>query len=276
MLNRRKGEFLSARVQYIPLAQLRPNPQQPRRRFDEEGLRELAASIRAYGILQPLTVRRGEGGYQLIAGERRMRAAAMAGLREVPCLIARVDEQDAGMLALIENLQRRDLDCFEEAAAIARLISRYALSQEQAAEKLGRSQSAVANKLRLLRLSEPVREGLRRADLTERHARALLRLPDQAAQLAALAHIAAHGLNVAQTESYIERLLESAQKAPPPRSSAYIIKDVRLFLNSIDRGLQMMRQGGVSADIGRRDTDSEILLTIRIPKKRATQINTVG
>ena len=276
MLNRRKGEFLSARVQYIPLAQLRPNPQQPRRRFDEEGLRELAASIRAYGILQPLTVRRAEGGYQLIAGERRMRAAAMAGLREVPCLIARVDEQDAGMLALIENLQRRDLDCFEEAAAIARLISRYALSQEQAAEKLGRSQSAVANKLRLLRLSEPVREGLRRADLTERHARALLRLPDQAAQLAALAHIAAHGLNVAQTESYIERLLESARKAPPPRSSAYIIKDVRLFLNSIDRGLQMMRQGGVSADIGRRDTDSEILLTIRIPKKRATQINTAG
>ena len=156
----------------------------------------------------------------------------------------------------------------EEAAAIARLIHRYGLSQEQAAEKLGRSQSAVANKLRLLRLTEPVREGLRKAGLTERHARSLLRLSDEAAQLAALEHIAARGLNVAQTESYIEHLLEQAEPVPPAKSPTYIIKDVRLFLNSIDRGLQMMRQGGVAADVGRRDTDSEILLTIRIPKQR--------
>ena len=134
MINRRKSDFLSARVQYISLPLLHPNPQQPRRHFDETGLQELAASIRAYGILQPLTVRRTEKGYQLIAGERRLRAARLAGLREVPCLVARVDEQDAGMLALIENLQRRDLDCFEEAAAIARLIHRYGLSQEQAAD----------------------------------------------------------------------------------------------------------------------------------------------
>lgn len=184
MKSRRKSDFLSSRVQYISLAQLSPNPQQPRRSFDEAALRELADSIRAYGILQPLTVRRTPGGYQLVAGERRMRAARMAGLREVPCLVAQVDEQDAGMLALIENLQRRDLDCFEEAAAIARLISRYGLSQEQAAEKLGKSQSAVANKLRLLRLSEPVRDSLRQAHLTERHARALLRLGGETEQLA--------------------------------------------------------------------------------------------
>ena len=268
MINRRKSDFLSARVQYISLPLLHPNPQQPRRHFDETGLQELAASIRAYGILQPLTVRRMEKGYQLIAGERRLRAARIAGLREVPCLVARVDEQDAGMLALIENLQRRDLDCFEEAAAIARLIHRYGLSQEQAAEKLGRSQSAVANKLRWLRLTEPVREGLRKAGLTERHARALLRLSDETAQLAALEQIAARGLNVAQTKSYVERLLDQADPVPPAKSPTYIIKDVRLFLNSIDRGLQMMRQGGVAADVGRRDTDSEILLTIRIPKQR--------
>ena len=253
MRNRRKGEFLSTRVQYISLSQLTPNPQQPRRSFDEAALRELADSIRAYGILQPLTVRRTGEGYQLIAGERRMRAARIAGLREVPCLVAQVDEQDAGMLALIENLQRRDLDCFEEAAAIARLISR-------------KSQSAVANKLRLLRLSEPVREGLRRGGLTERHARALLRLPDEAAQLAALSVITARGMNVAQTESYVETLL--TEKPAPQRSATYIIKDVRLFLNSIDRSLQMMRQSGVNADLGRRDTDSEIFLTIRIPKGR--------
>ena len=195
----------------------------------------------------------------------------MAGLREVPCLVAQVDEQDAGMLALIENLQRRDLDCFEEAAAIARLISRYGLSQEQAAEKLGKSQSAVANKLRLLRLSEPVRDGLRQAHLTERHARALLRLSGEAEQLAALAVIVGRSLNVAQTESYIERLLAQAQVTPPQSRPTYIIKDVRLFLNSIDRSLQMIRQCGVDADLGRRDTDSEILLTIRIPKQRAVR-----
>ena len=266
---RRKSDFLSSRVQYISLSQLSPNPQQPRRSFDEAALGELADSIRAYGILQPLTVRRSGGGYQLVAGERRMRAARMAGLREVPCLIAQVDEQDAGMLALIENLQRRDLDCFEEAAAIARLISRYGLSQEQAAEKLGKSQSAVANKLRLLRLGEPVRQQLRQAGLTERHARALLRLPEDQARLDALAVITARSLNVAQTESYIERLLTQTRPAPPPCRATYIIKDVRLFLNSIDRSFQLMRQSGVNADLGRRDTDSEILLTIRIPKQRA-------
>ena len=197
-----------------------------------------------------------------------MRAARMAGLREVPCLVAQVDEQDAGMLALIENLQRRDLDCFEEAAAIARLISRYGLSQEQAAEKLGKSQSAVANKLRLLRLSEPVRDGLRQAHLTERHARALLRLSGEAEQLAALAVIVGRSLNVAQTESYIERLLAQAQVTPPQSRPTYIIKDVRLFLNSVERGIRLMRTAGVGAKIARQDTEEEICLTVRIPRNK--------
>ena len=266
MKKEQRSEFLSSRVRYIAINTIRPNPQQPRRRFDEEGLRELADSVAAYGILQPLTVRDRGGVYELVAGERRLRAARIAGLRQVPCLVAQVGEEDAALLALIENLQRRDLGYMEEAAAIASLIRRYGLSQQQAAEKLGRSQSAVANKLRLLRLTEPVREALRRGGLTERHARALLRLPDEAAQLAALEVITARGLNVAQTESYVERLL--TEKPAPPRAATYIIKDVRLFLNSIDRGLQVMRQSGVDADLGRRDTDSEILLTIRIPKGR--------
>lgn len=266
MINRRKSDFLSARVQYISLPLLHPNPQQPRRHFDETGLQELAASIRAYGILQPLTVRRTEKGYQLIAGERRLRAARIAGLREVPCLVARVDEQDAGMLALIENLQRRDLDCFEEAAAIARLIHRYGLSQEQAAEKLGRSQSAVANKLRLLRLPPPVVELLRQGDLSERHARALLRLTDQEEQIAAAKTIIARRMNVAQTEEYIESLLRAIRTTPPRRRPTFILKDVRLFLNSLDRSLSLMRSAGVNAACGRQDTEDEILLTIRIPK----------
>ena len=156
MRKEQKTEFLSSRVRYIPINDIRPNPQQPRRRFDQDGLRELSESIAAYGILQPLTVRAQNGGYELVAGERRWRAARMAGLRQVPCLLARVDEEDAALLALIGNLHRRDLDYMEEASAIARLLRRYGLSQQQAAEKLGRSQPAVANKLRLLRLEEPV------------------------------------------------------------------------------------------------------------------------
>ena len=148
-----KGMWTGRRVLYLSVDAIRANPDQPRKYFEPEALRELAESIRRYGILQPLTVRRTPGGYQLVAGERRMRAARMAGLREVPCLVAQVDEQDAGMLALIENLQRQDLHYMDEAAAIAKLIAVYGLSQEQAAERLGKSQSAVANKLRLLRLS---------------------------------------------------------------------------------------------------------------------------
>ena len=272
----RKGEFLSPRVQYIPLGRIRPNPQQPRRSFDEEGLAELAASIRSCGILQPLTVRRAGDGYELVAGERRLRAARIAGLREVPCLVAQVGEEDSALLALMENLQRRDLDCWEEAQAIARLISRYGLSQEEAARRLGRAQPTVANKLRLLRLPEDVRALLRENGLTERHARALLRLQDPEVQRRAAGDMVRRGMNVAQAEAYVEKLLQSAQVTPPRGRSTYIIKDVRLFLNSVDRGLHLMRQAGVDAGWNRQDTDREILLTIRIPKRASGKIDSVS
>lgn len=261
-----KSEFLSSRVRYLPINELRPNPQQPRRHFDPEALQELADSIAAYGILQPLTVRQQEGFYQLVAGERRWRAARIAGLRQVPCLLARVDEEDAALLALIENLQRRDLDCMEEAAAIARLVQRYGLSQQQAAEKLGRSQSAVANKLRLLRLEEPVVAAIRRYDLTERHARALLRLEDGEERLRAAEHIGQQQWNVAAAEAYIERLIARRQTTPPRQHSTYILKDVRLFLNSVERGVRLMRGAGVGAQVARQDTEREIRLTVCIPK----------
>lgn len=272
----RKGEFLSTRVQYIPLGRIRPNPQQPRRSFDEEGLAELAASIRSCGILQPLTVRRAGEGYELVAGERRLRAARIAGLREAPCLVAQVGEEDSALLALMENLQRRDLDCWEEAQAIARLISRYGLSQEEAARRLGRAQPTVANKLRLLRLPEDVRALLRENGLTERHARALLRLQDPEVQRRAAGDMVRRGMNVAQAEAYVEKLLQSAQVTPPRGRSTYIIKDVRLFLNSVDRGLHLMRQAGVDAGWNRQDTDREILLTIRIPKRASGKIDSVS
>ena len=169
----------AGKIYFLPIDQIRPSPFQARREFSEQELAALAQSIRENGLLQPISVRKvSDGGYELVAGERRLRAARMAGLRQVPCLVAQVGEEDAALLALIENLQRRDLDYMEEAAAIASLIRRYDLSQQQAAEKLGRSQSAVANKLRLLRLEEPVTAALHRYGLTERHARALLRLGD--------------------------------------------------------------------------------------------------
>lgn len=263
-----KSDFLSTRVQYISTTRIRPNPQQPRRSFPEDALAELTESIRRYGILQPLTVRRAGGDFELIAGERRLRAARLAGLREVPCLIARVGEEDSALLALIENLQRRDLDYWEEADALARLIRRYDLTQEQAAEKLGKSQSTVANKLRLLRLPEPVRAAAQKYALTERHARALLRLPDGEEQRLAVERIGAAGWNVAQTEAYVEKRLAALRTIPPKGRSTYIIKDVRLFLNSVDRGLRLMHAAGIPARWNREDTDGEIQLTISIPKRR--------
>ena len=210
-----KGMWTGWRVLYLSVDAIRANPDQPRKYFEPEALRELAESIGRYGILQPLTVRRGEDGYELIAGERRLRAAKLAGLREVPCLAVRSDEEESALLSLIENLQRQDLHYMEEAAAIAKLIAVYGLSQEQAAERLGKSQSAVANKLRLLRLSPACVTLLREGGLSERHARALLRLSDENERLAALRVIIERGCNVAQAEAYIESVLQRAAVTPP-------------------------------------------------------------
>ena len=263
----RKSIFVSRRVLYLPVLDIRPNPNQPRRHFDEAALRELAESIRQYGILQPLTVRRTLTGYELVAGERRLRAAKLAGLRTVPCLLTAMEEESSSVLALIENIQRRDLHYFEEAAAIAQLIKTYDFSQEEAADKLGKSQSAVANKLRLLRLSPDCAALLREHDLSERHARALLRLTDETERLAALKTIIERAMTVAQTEEYIEDLLKKSAVTPPPRKPTYIIKDVRIFLNSIHHQLGIMQRAGVAAAAEREDTDDEIRLVIHIPRR---------
>ena len=259
-------KYVSKRIRYIPINHIAPNPAQPRRYFDPEALEELAASIRLHGILQPLTVQKGELSYILVAGERRLRAAGMAGLEKVPCVVVEVDERQSALLALIENLQRSDLHFMEEAAAISKLITDYHLSQEEAAARLGKSQSAVANKLRLLRLSPACVELLRSYQLTERHARTLLRLEDEELRLTALRHIGEAHLNVAQTEAYVEELLQTVQVTPPARKPGYIIKDVRLFLNSIRRSVQIMQQAGVDAKVDRQETEEGITVTVRIPK----------
>lgn len=247
---------------------IRPNPRQPRRFSTERGLRELATSIRRHGIIQPLTVRRAPQGWELVAGERRLRAAKLAGLETVPCIEAAVDDRESALLALVENLQRRDLHYFEEATAIADYLRQSGVTQEEAAALLGRSPSAVANKLRLLRLSPACREILVRNRLSERHARCLLRLEDEGERLTALRQAAAKHWNVAQTEQYVERRLAALQTAPPAGRRTYIIKDVRLFLNSVDRGLRLIRDAGVDARTEREETEDEIVLTLRIPKQR--------
>ena len=183
----------TGRVVFLPVRSIRPNPAQPRKVFEQTGLQELAASILQHGILQPLSVRRVGTSYELIAGERRLRAAKIAGLEEVPCLLMSMDEGQSGIAALVENLQRRDLDFIEEAEGLSRLMQLGGLSQEQAALRVGKSQSAVANKLRLLRHSPAVLEALRTAGLTERHARALLKLPQEEQKLAAIAVIVERG-----------------------------------------------------------------------------------
>ena len=198
---------------WLPAEDIAPNPVQPRKLFDEKALEELSQSIRSYGILNPLTVRCRGGKYELVAGERRLRAAKLAGLQEVPCILLDVNMEDASLIALIENLQRRDLDFIEEAVGLSRLIGMFGMSQEEAARRIGKSQSAVANKLRLLKLPRDVLEKLRSYGLSERHGRALLRLTDPNAQRMALEYIAANQLTVAATEEYIEALLPN-QSAP--------------------------------------------------------------
>ncbi len=265
------------KIHWLSVEEIRPNPVQPRRDFDPEGLRELARSIAACGVLQPLTVRKRQGRYELVSGERRLRAAKLAGLREVPCLIADVNMEEASVLALIENLQRRDLNFLEEAEGISRLVRMFGLSQEEAARRLGKSQSAVANKLRLLRLPSDVLERMCQAGLTERHGRALLRLETAEGQRQALSVMLEAKMNVAEAERYVETLLSAPQEtetqpeeAPNPaqkQKHTLVLKDLRVFYNTLSRSVELMRQGGIAADVRREETPETVTLTISIPKK---------
>ena len=270
-----KGMWTGRRVLYLSVDAIRANPDQPRKYFEPEALRELAESIGRYGILQPLTVRRGEDGYELIAGERRLRAAKLAGLREVPCLAVRSDEEESALLSLIENLQRQDLHYMEEAAAIAKLIAVYGLSQEQAAERLGKSQSAVANKLRLLRLSDGEQEKIEENGLTERHARALLRLEDEEEREEVLSIIIKREMNVSRTEEYIEDLIcaksRLAERESKPKGSEQkrklVIRDIRLFYNSIDHAVDVIKKSGIPVESTRKEVEEGVLISTLLPKK---------
>lgn len=256
----------------IRISEIVRNPNQPRRYFDPEAIATLAESIRQYGVLNPLTVRRtANGGYELVAGERRLRAARVAGLTDVPCLLINADGEDSSAIALVENLQRRDLDFFEEANGFKRLIEQFGLTQEEAARKVGKTQSAVANKLRLLRLSQQNMELIRCNNLTERHARALLRLNDEADRINVTNYIIEHELNVSRTEEYIDEFLKAKENPQPvvePESGKHVVrlfKDVRFFLNTLNRAVGVMVDAGIGATVKQQESDDGLTLTICIP-----------
>ena len=243
----------------IPPGEIKVNPYQPRQRFSQGELDSLADSIRRYGIITPLTVRRMDNGYELIAGERRLRCARQLGLPTVPCFIVSATGEQSCLMALLENLQREDLDCFEEAQSLQRLTEEFGMTQQQAAQRIGKTQSAVANKLRLLRLQPETVAIIRQEGLTERHARALLRLPE--AQQAPAAHeMGKRQMTVARAEQYIEQLLH-----PKPKQHCRILlRDVRLFCNTVDKGVALLRQNGIAAQMQQSREGEDLLITIRV------------
>lgn len=255
-------------ILYVPIESVRPNPYQPRHRFEQKTLEELAESIKSYGILQPLSVRRQSGGmYELIAGERRLRAAKLAGLSNVPVIINDISETDSAAVALLENLQREDLSYMEEAQAIHNLINRHHLTQEVLAEKIGKNQSTIANKLRLLKLPPSVLKILSENALTERHARALLRLEGEQQQLDVLKQVCEKNLNVSQTESLIESYINKQTAATQKKKNFFVgHNNVRIIVNTIKQSIKMIRDAGMEASMRESSGADFVEYTIKIKK----------
>ena len=247
---------------------------QPRREFDSYELELLAESISASGIIQPLAVRRcDDGKYELIAGERRLRASIMAGIRRIPCVIHKIDDQSSAVYSLIENLQRKNLNFFEEASGIERLITLYGMSQSEASVRLGMAQSTLSNKLRLLRLPEALRDKISCAGLTERHARALLQLPDNITRGRVRDIIIERHLTVAESERLISDVQRRKKSKNRPKMKAY--KDMRIFLNTLNHAVDAIRKAGIEADTAKSETDEYFEYVIRISKPEDPTVATI-
>ena len=252
-------------IQFIPHDLIKPNPQQPRVRFDYNELEGLACSIRANGLLQPINVRVLENGeFELISGDRRLRAARMIGMTKIPCIVMNASDQQSALFAIIENVQRENLDFFEEAVAIERLMTEYGLSQDEIAEKLGKAPSTLSNKLRLLRLPEEIRDKISYAGLSERHARALLTLPDNNTRKRVLDIVIERHLTVAETERLIQDVHRRRKGPRKPQTKAY--KDMRIFLNTLNHAVDIIRKAGIEADTAKSETDEYFEYVIRISK----------
>ncbi len=292
ILEHKKTDDKMNEIEYIKIDQIRPNPYQPRKNFNKAALMELSESIKAYGVLQPINVRKQSGGYyELVAGERRLRASQLAGLKRIPCIVVSLNDNDSAIIALIENLQREDLNFIEEAEGYTSLIYDHGLTQEELARKIGKSQSTVANKVRLLRLSPLVRKILIDNNLTERHARALLKVEDEELQVKILKEVCNGKLNVKKTEEFIEKAIsgdeeifkklhneisndktnndashdsEKTEKRPQIKR---VIKDLRIFVNTIKESVEMLKDSGVSAKAAQFDRGEYLEFIIRIPKK---------
>lgn len=255
-------------VVYLPIEYVRPNPYQPRQEMDGQALEDLCSSIRQYGLMQPVVVRQINGcDYELIAGERRLRACRMVGMLHIPAVVVKASRTDSAVMALIENIQRENLGYIEEAEAFCTLLSDHGLTQEELAERLGKNQSTIANKIRILKLSPEIRQTLKEHGLSERHARALLRLPEEKYKLKALNIIIKRGLNVMKSEELVETMLSqlSASNAEKPKSIR-IFKDIRIFSNTIKQAIDMMKKSGIAAKATKQENDEYIEYTIKIPK----------
>lgn len=263
----------SCQIQLIPHENIYPNPRQPRVRFDYIELENLASSIRANGILQPINVRPLENDrFELISGERRLRAARITGITKIPCIVMDVSDEQSALFAIIENVQRQNLDFFEEAVAIERLMTEHNLSQEEIGRKLGKAQSTLSNKLRLLRLPEEMRDRIVVASLTERHARALLTLPDNSARNRALDIIIERHLTVSESERLIKDILR--RRKEPVKPPIKVFKDMRIFINTLNHAVDSIRRAGIEADTAKSETDEYFEYVVRISKPNEKHVIT--
>lgn len=253
----------------LPVEKILPNPSQPRKVFQENDLRGLAQSIRENGLLQPITVRREGGVYYLIAGERRLRACKLAGLKEIPAIVTCWAPEDSAVLALLENLQRKDLQMFEQANAIVNLLREWQITQEEAAKRLGISQSYLNNKIRLLKLSPEEQAEILEHGLSERHARALLRIDDMNLRQKVLRTVIDRKLNVSQTEELVFAAAQPKEIRKKAKRT-FVAKDIRLFINTIDHAVDAMKTAGIEAQSERKETEDYIECTVRIPKPSRT------
>lgn len=256
----------------ISVSLIRPNPNQPRKTFDQSSLTSLAKSISQDGIIQPLTVRRVNNYFELISGERRLRAAKLAGLRSVPCILVDISDQRSTIFALIENIQRADLNFFEEAEAISLLIREYGMTQEDTAIRLGMAQSTIANKLRLLKLTSAERRMIVTGNLSERHARALLKLDNSDARRQVLAYVIENNLTVDATEKYIASLQTQEKIKQSYKKRSPVLRDVKLFFNTINKAVNVMKLAGVDAKVKKSHHDGLIEYTILIPEDQSADV----
>lgn len=264
------GQKAEPKLQRLSIEQIKPNPAQPRKHFSEESLEELAESIREFGLIQPVVVRRMNDHYELIAGERRLRACIRCGWQEIDAVVQPAFEEDSAFMAVVENLQRENLHFLEEAEGLQNLLINYSLTQEELAKRIGKNQSTVANKLRILKLSPTVKSAMLEGRLTERHARALLRLPDEKKQLDAIVIVREKGLSVKDTEAYIEKQCakQNGEKPQAQRKSRiiHLFKDYRLFVNTMKNAVRQLRDAGLNAEFDIDEDDEQVRINVLIPK----------